>query len=223
MYKSISKRLQRIRENTSPPILDRDTIYNNNERRCPFFFILYQASKRHKTCPQSFPEWLKNEIYSCGGIDKWVRRNFYWQKWYRQHLYKTFQGARDRGSTIIEPRWFRKEINAIGQPEWLKIFSVRQENHITKRDGIKTIIVRNGQKVTSVLDKKALHTALSEINSNTIQINPTKSIKSCLMTQKFEKKKKVKQKNKKRKKRINEDAMFHVVSGGGFETNRSRH
>ena len=220
--------MQRKKENTSPSIPDNEFTYQYNERRCPFFFILYQASKQYiwrHTYPNSFPEWLKKEIHSCGGVDRWVRKNFYWQKWYRQYLYNlyTSMGVREIGSSIKEPKWFRKEIKKIGLPEWLKIFSVQQKNHIAQRNGIKTIIVRNGKKVTSVLNKQEQPTALSEMNSNAAHKNPTQIVKSSPITQKLQKKKKAKRKTKKRKERISEDAMFHTVSGGGFETNRSRH
>ena len=228
MYKSISKRIQRMRENASPLILNRETtvrrqktIDNNNERRCPFFSILYQAAKRHRSYPHSFPEWLKKEIDFCGGVEKWVHKNFYWQKWYRQYLYKTFVRAHECGSSMKEPKWFRKEIKKIGLPGWLKIFSERQENHIIKREGVKTIIVRNGNKVTYGLDEKTTSIGLSELDSKSIQKNPTGIVKSNLTNQKLQKKK-VKRKNKRRKKK-SDDALFHAVSGGGFETNRSRH
>lgn len=226
MYKTISKRMQRKKENTSPSIPDNDAINKYNERRCPFFFILYQASKQHiwrRTCPISFPEWLRKEIHACGGVDGWVRKNFYWQKWYRQILYKTFMGARELGSSVKEPKWFRKEIKKIGLSEWLKIFLVQKDNHITQRNGIKTIIVRNGKKVTSVLNKAERTTSLPEKDTNAVLKSPSVIVKHKLITQKLQEKNKVKQRKKKRKKRISEDAMFHSVSGGGFETNRSRH
>jgi len=127
MYKTRSKNLQRRsgRDLSSSPA----NAEAANQQRAPFFYRLQNASRGvGDPLPGNLPPWLLIEIREAGGVERWVRRNAYWQKQLRRQYYSVV--AHERGERELArqiPKWLFEEVRLFGRSHWLDMYEPRDK------------------------------------------------------------------------------------------------
>jgi hypothetical protein len=88
MYKTTSKnrqkpcRKEKNRSNTNLASLS--AAEDANKKRSKYFWEIERSVYNQMPLPNNIPPWVIIEIERFGGVVSWVKRNYYWQKRYRE-------------------------------------------------------------------------------------------------------------------------------------------